>query len=70
MGQSLCHLCVHLTFSTKSRIPFIHSKINKELHIYMADQQIHHQTTTSRQDTDRVMQECDGIEYDPDHFWR
>ncbi len=36
MGQSLCHLYVHLTFSTKSRIPFIHDKIKDELHIYMA----------------------------------
>jgi putative transposase len=36
MGQSLCQLYVHLTFSTKSRIPFIHPNMKDELHAYMA----------------------------------
>jgi len=36
MGQSLCQFYIHLTFSTKSRNPFIQREIKKELHSYMA----------------------------------
>ena len=36
MPQSLSSVLVHLIFSTKNRWPFIKSKIEKELHPYMA----------------------------------
>ena len=36
MGQSLSQLYIHLTFSTKSRIPFIKPEIKDELHAYIA----------------------------------
>jgi len=36
MGQSLCQCYVHLTFSTKSRLPFIKNEIKEELHSYIA----------------------------------
>lgn len=36
MGQSLSQLHVHLTFSTKSRKPFINPGIKKKLHAYIA----------------------------------
>lgn len=36
MSQSLSKLYVHLTFSTKSRQPWIHETIKNNLHSYMA----------------------------------
>jgi len=37
MGQSLSQLYIHLTFSTKSRKPFLKPEIKDELHTYIAE---------------------------------
>ena len=36
MAQSLARNLVHLIFSTKNRVPFLHAGVRPELHAYMA----------------------------------
>ena len=36
MPQSLSSICIHLVFSTKDRIGYLHSQIRDDLHAYMA----------------------------------
>ena len=35
MGQSLVQNYIHIVFSTKNRIPFIHDKVESDLHAYI-----------------------------------